>query len=197
MIDIVLLPPKNISRQIGKNVVALNKQIPLALLVDNKKLLPHISLLHLKTSKSNIRKISLEAKNLAAKFHKISLFFGNPYAGSHYFCIAIHKNKRLFALHRNAVKNFASFALGNVGLPETGRTKLQRFYIKKYGAGNILKYFHPHFTLGHAKAKKDLPKILELAGKMKFKNFTAARLAAAKVNKHYQAVKIIKEFKLR
>jgi len=75
---------------------------------------------------------------------------------------------------------------------------LHKIYIKKYGVGNVLLCSSPHFTLGFPADKKDFPKILKELGKARiFDSFKASRLAITKNDKNHQAVKVLKEFRLK
>ena len=195
-LDIVLLPPKNISEKIGQSVLAIHRRVPLALTVDNKKLLPHISLLHLKASARDLIDIIKTVEAIALETKPFKICFNKPSHGELYFVININNTKSLRFLHQIVVKNVSLYKNGQVNLPPKGRTVLQRSYIKKYGVGNILKYFGPHITLGHVYKIKDQNKILKLVGQIKFQNFIAKRLAVAQVNKYHQVYKIIKEYKV-
>ncbi len=196
-LDVVILPPKNLSATIGRRVLKVGKKVPLSLAVDSKKLFPHISLLHLKSSSAKLPAIVKLVARLAAKHRKIPLEFTSAYSGKMYFCIATTKPKQLFNLHQKIVKSISPYRTGIILLPKKPKNNLQKKYFKLYGVGNVLKYFHPHITLGHVKNPADSPEAIKLVDKYRWKRFAAQRLVITQVTKEHQVFKIIKEFYLK
>ena len=146
-LDIVLLPPKKISAQIGAAVRGLHGQIKLALAVDNQKLLPHISLLHLIGQKKSLKELGQVVGGLAGKYRKVKIIFTRVYAGKYFFTIRIKNSRALFAIHKAVVKSASPLRHGRVNLPPGKKRGLQGDYIQKFGVGNILEFFSPHITL--------------------------------------------------
>ena len=200
-LDVVLLPQKALNRQLGGLVSKIGKNIPLAIAVDGNKLLPHISLLHIEAGLKKIPKILKVLEDLTLNTKGLELQFGkkNMAAGvfKSFFQITIRPNQKLFALHKSIVKNISPLRQGMVLIPPKSPTPLQKRYLKKYGVGNVLEFFSPHFTLGKIKNANDTKKLLALLSKSKFKSFLATRLALAKVDDNHQVTKVIKEFKLK
>ena len=193
----MILPPKSLSATIGRRVLQVGKKVLLSLAVDSKKLFPHISLLHLKTSAVKIPAIVKLTELLAGKYRKIPLAFTSAYSGSRYFCIATTIPKQLIKLHQEIVKSICQHRTGIIWLPKKPKNNLQKKYFKLYGVGNVLNYFHPHITLGHVKEPTDSPKAIRLVDNFSWKKFVGQRLAVAQVTKEHQVFKIIKEFKLK
>ncbi len=190
--DIVLLPPKALSLKIGRLVLLLGRKFPLAFAVDDRKLLPHISLLHLKVNRKQLKKVIKEVKLLSEKHQKMTLRFGSGYAGSRFFCVEIQKTPRLYSLHQGAVKSISRFRSGITRLPEKAKNQTQKDYFQKYGVANILNFFNPHITLGMLKSKNHQDAVLKTLAAQSLPKFTASRLAVAKVNNYHQVTKVIK-----
>lgn len=196
-IDIVILPPKGLSKTIGGRVLRIGQKLPLTLAVDGKKLFPHISLLHLRTTTNRLPFVIKEVKKLAVQHRKFHLGFTSGYGGKKYFCIATTKPKQLFNLHQDAVKSISHYRTGTIWLPKKPKNNLQERYFQLYGVGNVLKFFHPHITLGLQRNIKDSAKAVKLVNEFPWKKFSAQRLAVTQVTKDHQVFKIIKEFKLK
>jgi len=196
LINIVLLPPKELSEKIGRFVRKLSKIYKLQMAVDNKKLLPHISLLHIKTLPSRLSAIIETIKAISQKHQAKPIKLAKPKIGSDYFASNLAQSKTLMALHKEVVLKIHQFKTGFSSVGNRKGKRLERLYIKKYGAGNILKYFQPHITLGIVKNPRDLSRIKPVLSKLRFRGFKSNRLALTQVNSRHQVFKIIKEFKL-
>ncbi len=200
-LDVVLLPPKSLSAQLGGLILNLNKQVKLNIIVDGKKLLPHISLLHIEANAKAIPQINAALHKLAFGTKSFKVVFGKkntaPGVFKAFLQVTILKSSKLSKLHADVVNQISPYRTGTVLLPPKLPNKLQKQYQKKYGAGNILKFFAPHFTLGRLKNLDDANKALKILSRKKLSPFIGKRIAVAKVDKHHQAVKILKEFKLK
>lgn len=200
-LDIVILPPRALSEKIGKTLRATAKRFAFNFIVDNRQLLPHVSLLHLQTKPNNLSRIISATAEIAKHQRKFKIKFDKVYHGIYkrkkYFGLAVKNNKALYGLNQNIVQNISHFRSGITHLPPKAQNHLQKAYFKKYGVGNVLKYFFPHITLGMIKNPRDEKQIFELLSRFRFPNFTASRLVVTKVNKYHQVIKIIKEFQLK
>lgn len=196
-IDIVILPPKGLSKAIGGRVLRIGQKLPLTLAVDNKKLFPHISLLHLQATTKKLPFIIKEVRELAAQHRKFYLGFTSGYGVKKYFCIATIKPKQLFSLHQDVVKSISHYRTGTIWLPKKPKNNLQERYFQLYGVGNVLKFFRPHITLGHQKNIEDSAKAVKLVNGFAWKKFLAQRLAVTQVTKDHQVFRVIREFKLK
>lgn len=58
LIDIVMLPPQNIRKRIGTKMKKEMGNIPNFFVVDNRKLIPHLSLWHMKIAKKELNNIT-------------------------------------------------------------------------------------------------------------------------------------------
>lgn len=197
IIDIVLLPPEAVCEKIGKFVRKLSKRYKLQMAVDNRKLLPHISLLHIKTSAKRVSAIASIIRAISGRFSEQALKFTKPKIARDYFVMDLGKTKKLMELHREVVFSAHKFKIGFSGVGNSKDDKLQREYIQKYGAGNILKNFSPHITLGIVKWQKDLLDIASALFKQRWPAFSSKRLAITQVNNRHQVFRVLKEFKLK
>lgn len=195
--DIVLLPPKKLSRQIGNIVREADRNFGFSVVVDDRKLLPHISLLHLKSRQAKLSGVISALKVISLKHRKFGLSFGSTFERSLYFHYKIGKTVKLYWMHKEVVETVSGFRTGTVWLPKSPQNQIQKKYFKFYGVGNVLNFFDPHFTLGRLKNSAYKKTAIKFLNSQSLPKFTIDRLAVTKVNKHHQVVKIIKEFKLK
>ncbi len=195
IIDIVLLPPKGVSKKIGEFVRGIDKRFKLKMAVDNRKLLPHISLLHIKTSPKRIPGIVKAVGMISGEFAGQIVRFTTPRTGRDYFVMDVAKAKNLQALHRQVVFKVHKYKTG-IGIGNYQGNGQRVAYVKKYGAGNVLKNFQPHITLGLVRRDKDLPVVAAVLSKQRWGGFKTNRLAITQVNHRHQVFKVIKELKL-
>ncbi len=200
-LDVVLLPPKKLSRKIGNLVRAVGRKVPLKVAVDDRKLLPHVSLLHIEANQSGVRRIASNLGIFVRHQAKLKLeFTGFRMAGGvfgDFFMAGIRKSPKIYSIHKNVVEEISPLRSSVSHLPPKNPNELHKVYFKKYGVGNILKFFDPHITMGSLKNLKDSKSVLQFLSKTKFKTFTADRVALTKVDVNHQVTKIIKEFKLK
>lgn len=196
-LDVVLLPPKKLSRQIGNIASAAGKKYAFSVVVDDKKLLPHISLLHLKSNQAKLPGIVSALKAISQKHRKFGLSFGSAFERSLFFHYKISNPVKLYRLHKEIVETISRFRTGIVWLPKISENQIQRKYFKLYGVGIVVKYFDPHFTLGRLKNPVNKNAAMKFLNSQSLLEFTVDRLAFAQVNRYHQVIKIIKEFKLK
>ncbi|OGG58854.1 hypothetical protein A2765_00540 [Candidatus Kaiserbacteria bacterium RIFCSPHIGHO2_01_FULL_56_24] len=196
-IDIVLLPSKKVSDALGGISASLHRKIPMVFCVDNKKLLPHVSLYHLNVRQQQLNSLSNTVSKLAHKRKAIPVRITGSTKGKNWFSLNINKPRALTLLHTDVVKTCKKFHDGPMRWPTPITTRQERAYVKKYGAPNVLKNFSPHFTLGWTKREKDLKRIVDELKKMESRELDIQRIAIAEVDVHCQVFRIIKELKLK
>ncbi|MDP4000898.1 MAG: L-threonylcarbamoyladenylate synthase [bacterium] len=199
LLDIVILPPKNIRDKIGKLTKKYGFKYPNVFIVDNKKIIPYLSLFHINTSRSELQKIILVIKKIvknhhAEKIHSIQ-FKVNKKNGI--FEYVLSNNAGLRSLQKEVFLSIHPFKTGLMPAPRPYRdvfltSKKQKQEHKKYGRPMG---FGPHFTLGMLKNPKNGKKI---AQNMKFDfEFLGNTVAITEVNKWWQVTKVLKVFKLK
>jgi hypothetical protein len=202
LIDIIILPPKNFRLKFGKLGLRIKMSFPAFYAVDNKKLIPHLSLFHIKTSKINAVTEKVLAKFSGSKslmiypkqiaFHNI----GNSYLIGG---LGAKKTSALQFFHESAVRALYKFKSGPAFKPQKYYNRRQRYYRTHFGGNpHMLEFYNPHFTLARLKMlspaqKLELNKLL----RTKFIAFKADTIAVAQTNKNHQVIKILKEFKLK
>ncbi|MCH8069203.1 MAG: 2'-5' RNA ligase family protein [Candidatus Marinimicrobia bacterium] len=135
LLDIVILPPKKLRDDVGKKISNIAKGRPYTYLVDNKKLIPHLSLFHININKRNLPELS-EKIRVVLEHHKPfnirSVKFGHPSVKNGQVFFLLAKSRALKKLHTDIVNSCHSLRAGEV--PLTGITKLTslaKFYQKK------------------------------------------------------------------
>ena len=196
-LDIVLLPPRSVSKKIGRFMLKLAKAYDFWFVVDNSKLKPHISLLHLKATSNRLRSITRALQKISQEQKKIKIQGKGHHLGRKFLVASFVLPKELYYLHQQIVKTISVFRTGIVNLPFGEKNDKQKQYIKTYGVGNLFEFYTPHITLAWARKKSSLPKILGELLRLKFSSLILDRLAVAQVNNRYQVIKILREFKLK
>jgi hypothetical protein len=202
LIDIVILLPQNFRKKFGKLGVRLKSRFPVFYAVDDKKLIPHLSLLHMRTDKADLIAQLLEAMLDGYKSFAVypkRFVFQNK--GRAYISggLEIKKSSALQDLHEFIVRQLHKLKSGPAFKPEKYYNKKQEYYRIHYG-GNpfMLEFYGPHLTL--AKLKMLTPQQLSEFSKIlkvKFAAFKAGVVAVAQTDKNHQVIKILKQFKLK
>lgn len=196
LIDIVILPPENIRKKIGKKAKKEIGNFPNFFVVDNIKLFPHLSLWHMRISKIEVNNIVKKLKQIVKGQKQIKINSSGFHALDKYKgCVefGVKRNKRLIQLQHKIFQNIYSYKSGI--MPQFAsflgivysKEKLQE--IRKYGRSLG---FAPHFTMGWLKNEKNLTEVVRKMRKMKF-SFLAKEIYICEIDKWWQAKKIIKK----
>jgi len=196
LIDIAILPPKNIRRKIGTKIKKEVGNLPNFFIVDDIKLIPHLSLWHINTSKKEVDKIVQKLHEItkgqkpikitSSKFHSLEKFKG---------CLEFtaEENKDLIELQQKVFKNIYPYKTGT--MPQFGSfleiksSKKKLKEIEKYGRGLG---FIPHFTMGWLKNEKDISKVVKGMEKVKF-NFPVKEIYICEIDKWWQVKRVVKK----
>ena len=103
-LDIVLLPPKRLCEKIGQSMLNLAKYCKFWFVVDNRKLKPHISLLHLKASQKNLSLIFQATQKMAFKYSSIKFSKPHFHKGRKFLTIGFSIPSSLYRLHKSIKK---------------------------------------------------------------------------------------------
>ena len=201
LLDIVILPPRGLREKIGARARKAAAGIKCKYLIDNRKLIPHVSLFHIRTDRAGYIKIQkklLEISQEAKPFHMRAVGFESP-EGSGYFWIRYHNSKSFKALHKKVLSELHPLRRGRIISRSLIKPSAsQSRYWKKYGSPYILKLLTPHITIGRLK-DPDLILQRKIAGRFGqlSSDFKNSELALCEVNHDCQVNKILKTFKLK
>ena len=202
LIDIVILPPKSFRKKFGKLGLNLKHRFPAFYAVDNKNLIPHLSLFHIRTNK--VERVTKALPGRLADYKSFAIYptrFTFHNIGNSYLIggLEIKNTRALQVLHEAAVHGLHKFKSGAAFKPQKFYSQKQRYYRTRYGGNpHMLEFYGPHLTLARLKIlnprqKSDLNKLL----KVKFGAFKADVVAVAETDKNHQVIKILKQFKLK
>jgi 2'-5' RNA ligase len=195
LIDIVILPPKNIRKKIGAKMKKEAESLPNYFVVDNIKFIPHLSLWHLRISKKKVKDLARELEQLVRKQKPIKISTSRfinlkKYNGCLEF--TVKNSQDLTLLRQKVFEKSYPYKIGMMPKhtsfigPYTSK-KLKE--AKKYGRPLA---FAPHFTMIWLKKEKDIAGAVKKMKKIKF-SFLAKEIFICEVNNWWQAKKIIKK----
>jgi len=201
LIDIVILPPQSFRKKFGKIGLALKGRMPLFYAVNNKELIPHLSLFHLRTNK--VKKVSDTLVSVAASFKSLKIsptkFDLHNISGEYLIGgLGAKVTKDMQFLHEAIVKSLYKLKSGPAFKAQKYYNSKQEYYRTKFGGNpNMFEFYSPHFTLARLKIldveqRRRLEKML----KVKFLSFQAREIILAQTDGNHQIVKILKKFKL-
>ena len=195
LLDIVILPPPHIRKRVGEISKKIGKKYKLTWAVDNKKLIPHISLYHLSIAPNSLTEIFSGLQKLSLFFKPTVLTYIPPRFYGKSIWVGFNRTKALRKMSRRMVYTFLKFQSGSLGFIPS--TKLEVQYLNKYGSPFIFQNFWPHVTIGKVKSLTDKHQILDCLVKNKLSSFKCDTIALTETNKNHQVTKILKIFKLK
>ena len=180
LLDIVILPSAGLRQKLAKRIKREMIGYPIVFVVDNLKLIPHLSLWHIKTSENRINEMTQELRKIVKNQKPIKI--SSP------GCIASRKeigivefmvidNKSLISLQQRVFKRIYPFKAGM--MPFGLWIKKESEQAKKYGRPLD---FKPHFTMGLLKNGRDALRVVKAMEKEKF-NFFAKEIYLCKINR--------------
>ena len=194
LLDIVILPPQKLRQEIGKNIRIAVGSYPHVFLVDNKKLIPHLSLWHVNTSRDRIGDIEKESKQIVRNQKPIKINSDNfRYLEERKNNIefTVKENRALASLREKVFKKVYPYKTGAMP-PFFGKWKPEKMeQVRKYGRPPE---FHPHFTMGWLKHEEHSPDVVKRMKGVKF-SFLANEIYICEVDEWWQVTKIIKKIK--
>lgn len=186
--------------RLGKNNLKAVKGCPVHYVVDNLKLIPHLSLFHLRIANRKFEQIGPAVKEVIKNYHPFRLKSIKlvKYKKDLVLYYRLSKPAILSKLNNEIVKKCHKFRIGElfVWYKKCQFSKIDRQYIHEYGSyWSVGKNFVPHLTMVKYKVPSDKAKIMWGIGDFKF-DFIANTIAICEINKHGQVLKILKTFKL-
>jgi 2'-5' RNA ligase len=196
LLDIVILPPAELREKIGKRIREAAREIPSVFVVDNNKLIPHLSLFHLRTTQGRIKKLELRIKRILKKYRPILIKSSKvelSHVGSGVVFIKTSSNQVLRQLRAEVFNSCYPLRTGMMPwMPRSRKpTRLEIQARKRYG---IHFSFYPHITAAMLRDAKYAPKMASKLKEMKFE-FLADTIAIAEVNFWHQVTRVIKKFR--
>ena len=192
LLDIVILPPPKLRREIGKSIKTAIGSYPYVFLVDNKKLIPHLSLWHINTSRDRISDIGKELKRIVNNQKPVKINFIDARSQRN------HKNRLdlitkqdidLVRLRQKVFRKIYPYKIGAMP-PFDGKWSTEKInQVQKYGKPIR---FHPHVTIGWLKYEKHSPEVVKRIKRAKL-NFLANEIYICNINKRWQVTKIIRK----
>ena len=171
----IVCPPAKINKLTSR--LALKAKRPQSqFIVDNRKLLPHITLFHLQIRKDRLPEVIKITADLVKNFSALNLkLVGYTADKQGWLVIDIKLTKQLERLRKNLF-----FAV-----KEYNRT---RYMLKKF--------YHPHITLTKYNDSKTA-RLVKRQSLPQRENFRSNFVAVGLSDKHFQVYKVIKKFKLK
>jgi 2'-5' RNA ligase len=199
LLDIVILPPAKLRESIGEKIRQATKNMPAVFVVDNRKLIYHLSLFHIKLSERRLMKLEAVVGDIVKKYRSCNirpLAFEN-YSPNEVWC-RLSNNKILKNLNKEIVESCYTLRTG--AMPWSGKKPpagLDKKLRIKYGTQhNIGKRFVPHFTIAEFRDPEITDRLVTILKSINF-SFLADTVAICEVNRQHQVVRVIKKFKLK
>ena len=196
LLDIVLLPPYSLRERIGRSVRRAASDSASVFLVDNAKLVPHVSLWHLRTSKSVIPRLVIELRRALGKQNPVTVYSMHPTVSKKYpdtFEFEIKKNNPLVSLQGKVFTTVYRYKTGPMPPFYKPWAGVARKQAEKYGKPLG---FRPHITLGLLRNLSDVPWVVQGLAKTKF-SFRAREIYVCEVNRWWQVVRVIEKVRFR
>ncbi|MFH1867286.1 MAG: hypothetical protein ABIJ81_04375 [Patescibacteria group bacterium] len=196
LLDIVILPPALIRAKVGKFARTLAKSMPVRYVIDNHKLIPHVSLFHINISKNRLDKLIDVVKKISLHIKPFKIIGGKINVGTISLEINFKKSKQIRLLNKKVVNSCSRLRTGKMPWMLKRKPIIdEKKLIRRYGTyGTIGKNFEPHITLLVKFLKKENifkpPSVYTTS-------FIANNITICQVNYWHQVTKIIKQFKVK
>lgn len=196
LIDIVILPPEKIRNILGSRMKKEVSDSSNFFVVDNKNLIPHLSLWHLKTSEKKLSKIAKELQQVVDKQKPIKVITSRfrvikKYKGCVEF--PVKNNRSLEILQKKVFEKIYHYKTGIMppfaSFLKLDKTDKKLSEIKKYGRSLG---FHPHFTMGWLKNEEDILRVVKNMQKVKV-SFLTKEIYICEVDRLWQVKRIIRK----
>ncbi len=199
LLDIVILPPAKLRQRIGRAVLQATHGVACKFVIDNKKLTPHVSLFHIRTSKSRLPELS-KAVAGALSHHKAFILSAQGvevHAGDT-VGVKLSNPQSFRQLHRAVVLKCYHLRTGVMPwTPVRPPTKLERYFHKRYGTQHVFRLKTPHVTLVvRIENKADVQQVAKRLKKIMRFSFTTNEIAICEVNWNHQVTRILKRFRV-
>lgn len=201
LLDIVILPPDNVRKKVAKALKRAIAGVKHEYVIDNRRLIPHLSLLHLRVERRNFFRLAEAVQEVVSKYKpfKIRSTRTLPYPGHDRVSnLLFQKTPAMKKLNQEIVLECNGFRSG----PLFWWYRKHKFgtrekkYIQKYGSyWSVEKNFNPHFTLARTLSAEGNRLVIKRFRKFKM-SFIADTIALCRINTNGQVTKILKTFKM-
>ena len=193
-IDIVLIPPKNISDL----AIELNKKTDQSKIKLGQNLgeaIPHISLAMGAIYINDLSKLELDIKSIIENHHALNLKLNGTRGGEiedegYIYGIEIEKTDELVSLHTEVMdilKKYYSSDFDEGSFADKGQGIKRAFkWVSNYTEHSAYGKFRPHITIGFGEAQK-----------IEGLEFVASTLAICQLGSYCTCKKVLREFSLK
>ena len=195
LLDIVILPPNSLRKKIGARIKKEVGKLPNSFVVDNVKLIPHLSLWHLDTSRRELNSLAKDLREIATVQKPVKISSAGFHVGKRYKHLVNFEVKGTEVLEALRKRVFQKAYPHKVDimphfLPTFGKWTGQSLReAKKYG--KPLR-FSPHFTMGWLRNEDDASGIVQKMKNVRF-NFLAKEMYICEINNWWQVRRIIRK----
>jgi len=195
LLDVAILPPAELRRKIGGKIKEGVGRYPHLLVVDDTRLIPHLSLWHVRTSQNRISKLVKDLEQAIKNQRPIRVRSAGFVAVKPEGCIEFRvKNSRaLTSLQQRIFKKTYPFKTGM--MPQYGASfgmKWSREELREAEKYSRPLWFGPHFTAGILKSGKDALRAVEAMKEVRF-SFLAKEIYVCRVNRLWQVTRIMRK----
>lgn len=197
LVDIVILPPSKIRNLVGRAIVKAVGNLKYVYLIDNKKLIPHISFFHINIHKRKLPAIFNIVKNSSASFRPVKIFSKGVLVDGQGVWFSLSNHKSLINFNQQMVKYGAPLRDGLIPwIPKHLPNSRQKYNRQKYGTHYCIgPGFNPHFTMVKLKQAAEAAIVADRLKPIKF-SFWGKTIAVCQITKYGQVTKVLKTFKL-
>ncbi len=194
LLDVVILPPAGLREKIGRRMRKETAGCPAEFVVDNVKLIPHLSLWHLNTAGGRINKIAEELEKIAEDLRPFTVnvadFHASQVKRGMTVGFSVARTRSLVSLQRKVFERIHPLRTGTMPLL-TFKTWTAKD-LREFGKYGRPTGFSPHFSMGYLKNPRDALEVRERTKGVGF-SFIAKEMYLCRVNKRWQVDKIIKK----
>ena len=196
LLDIVILPPAAVRKSVAMAAKKYATGFKPVFVVDNKKLIPHVSLFHLKMNKNKLPKLEKMVKKIISGYTPFLIKSSKVSAYNRAIWFYLKKDDRLRVLHRQIFIQCSLLRDGQISEIKKTMPILFKKYIVKYGSYYVEKNFLPHFSLVQFHNNNEAMLAMDKGIKSKKIKFVSDAIAICEIDKNGQVTKVLKQFKM-
>jgi hypothetical protein len=199
LLDIVILPSQSLRENIGRKIRQATRNMPAAYVVDNRNMIYHSSLFHIRISKQRMPRLIEIVKRISKKYGSTLINSkGLELYEKKGIGIKLSNNQQLKKLSQEIIVSCYRLRSGMMPWnPKRAPNKTELRLRKKYGTQhNVEGRLQPHFTIAEFLNGADAQYVWEKLKSLRF-SFVGNTVAICEVNRWHQVTRIIKKFKLK